>query len=368
MNLRLENIRHNYASTSFSFNGSIQNGMTGVFGYSGAGKTTLLNILCGIVVPKSGRISFNDKVFFDQKKKINLPVNKRNIGVVFQDNFLFPHLNIKRNLLYSDKYNKNKPMVVKYRDVIELLDLDNLLDKRPMELSGGERQRVSIGRALLSQPELLLLDEPFSNLDRKRRMQIISYLLMINEAFNIPMLIISHDLEDMLKLTQSLLVVKNGEIMASGKYLEIADSGLVPDIIEHKRFINIPEVYHSSIQVRESLNLFSFNEKLQDPMLKTNTQCFSSSLKGKKVRLGIYPDDIALTDRPVPSISIQNQMKGRVTKIRTINNSFFVTLDCGMELVAEVTRSAVDQMNICPGKTVYCLIKAKAIEVVHVFQ
>ncbi len=253
--------------------------------------------------------------------------------------------------------------------VLELLDIHHLLDKKPCQLSGGERQRVAIGRTLLSQPELLLFDEPFSNLDRDRRKQIISYLLKINHQFGIPLIIISHDLEDILKLTQSMLIINKGTVQAYGNYLDIADSGVANDIISHKRYINILELYHVTYNADEYINTFSTDKDFTMPLLKTNSSRFSNSqFRGKKVRLCIYPDDIALTCEPVKNISIQNQLKGTVRKISFKENSYFVTVNCGIDIVAEVTKSAIEKIGIQPGKSIYCLIKAKAIEIIYIYE
>ncbi len=369
MNLRIENIKHNFGAVHFHYNADISDSITGIFGFSGSGKTTLMNIIGGIETPKSGHIAFNNRVLFDRERKINLPENKRNIGIVFQDNYLFPHLNVQQNLLYSKPYVKDRKQVITFNTVVELLDIEPLLNKKPLQLSGGERQRVAIGRTLLSQPELLLMDEPFSNLDRNRRKQIISYLLKINNQFGIPLLIISHDLEDILKLTRSFLIINNGEVLAAGNYLDIADRGAAPDIISHKRYINILELYHTSYQEDENLNFFSTEKNLSKPLLKTNSNWFSNKqFQGRKVRLCIYPDDIALNGEPIENTSIQNQLKGIVSKIRYKDNSCFVTVDCGVDLVAEVTDSSVKKMQIEIGRPVYCLIKAKAIEVIHIFK
>ncbi len=166
------------------------------------------------------------------------PGKNRNIGYVFQENYLFPHLSVKKNLLFSKPYSKNKKQYISFEDVISLLDLVPLLNKKPRQLSGGERQRVAIGRALLSQPRLLLLDEPFSNVDCSKRKQIISYLLRINNHFKIPMVIISHHLEDILKLTRKIVVIENGKSINSGDVFNIIKNGENPELIKSKKFQN----------------------------------------------------------------------------------------------------------------------------------
>lgn len=368
MILTIDNIKHNYGNTQFNYNTEISDGITGIFGCSGAGKTTLMNILCGIQKPNSGKLIFGNNIFFDDEKKINIPENKRNIGVVFQNNYLFPHLNVKQNLLYSTPYIKKKKKIIKFDILIDLLDIGHLLKSNPCQLSGGECQRVAIGRTLLSQPQLLLMDEPFSNLDKKRREEIISYLLQINYSFGIPILIISHDLEDLLKLTRNLMVVHNGEIQFSGNYQKIANTNYISDIAPYEYYLNIFELYYISYNEKEGLYYFSTDFELKNLFLKTQSCLFYNNLiPGKKVRFTISPDNIVLNSDIIKNVSTQNQIKGKVKKIINKKNSYFITMDCGIDLVAKVTKAAINKMNIKVGNIIYCMIKANAVEVVHIY-
>lgn len=369
MKLNIINIKHDYSSVRFVYDAEIKNGITGVFGYSGSGKTTLMNIISGIETPKSGRLEFNDRVFFDSSAEINIPANQRNIGVVFQDNYLFPHLTIKKNLLYSSPYIKNKKTVMDFDSVVDLLDIKTLLDKKPYQLSGGERQRSAIGRALLSQPEMLLLDEPFSNLDRKRREQIISYLLRINNKYKIPLIIISHDLEDILKLTQYLLIIDKGRIEASGNYYDLMESGTVRDIIPSDDYKNILELTYSKYLEDEKLYAFSLNNETDSVLLKTTINKPGLSLSGgETVRFAVSSSDIVLTMKDISQTSIQNHIKGSVKKISCRDDSCYVTVDCGIDLVAELSRASVNKMKITKGDEIYCLIKAKAVDLIHIYK
>jgi molybdate transport system ATP-binding protein len=368
MKLHIDDIRLRLAENTFYFNVDVKDGITGIFGLSGAGKTTLMKIIAGIQNADSGRLTFNERVLFDKQKKINVPPNKRNMGVVFQESFLFPNLTVEKNLRYSEPYTKKQKKVIDFDSVIELLDIQNLLSKMPAQLSGGERQRSAIGRALLSQPRMLLMDEPFSNLDRDRRRQIISYLLEINRRFEIPLLIISHDLEDILKLTRSFIIIEQGSIRTAGNYLDIADSGTAPELISHKRFINVVELIHAEYKEEESLNCFSPDGNPANTVLTANSEYFADPLvRGRKVRLCIFPDDIALSKKPILDISIQNQLKGKITAFRGGSSSCFVSIDCGVELTAEITRQSQKEMRLEVGQDIYCLIKAKAVEIVHIY-
>ncbi|MEM9836973.1 MAG: ATP-binding cassette domain-containing protein [Bacteroidota bacterium] len=191
-------------------------GITGIFGPSGAGKTSLLHALAGIARPTSGLIQVGDHLLFHAERRINLPMEKRNIGYVFQEGRLFPHLNAQQNLRYGYYRSDNPPLA--FEEVVTLLRLAPLLDRKPDQISGGERQRIALGRSLLSSPELLLLDEPFSAVDQSLRQQIIPFLLDIQQRTHIPMLVVSHQLTDLLQLTQQLCLLKAGNSVAHGTY------------------------------------------------------------------------------------------------------------------------------------------------------
>ena len=369
MKLHLDNVKLRLGENDFLFNTEIQEGITGIFGPSGAGKTTLMKVIAGIETIQSGRLVFNDRVLSDMKKRHHVSPSRRNMGVVFQEHFLFPHLTVEKNLRYSEPYLKKRRKVIAFDAVVQLLDIQGLLSKMPFQLSGGERQRVAIGRALLSQPQMMLMDEPFSNLDRDRRRQIISYLLEINRRFEIPLLIISHDLEDILKLTRSFVILDRGCIRTTGHYLDIADSGAAPELISHKRFINVLELTHSHYDEAGRINYFVNNDASPPAVLAADSDSFAGKPdRGKTVRLCIFPDDIALSKRPISDISIQNQLNGKITGLKEHRSACFVFIDCGIPLTAEITLQSQKEMQLSVGKEIFCLIKAKAVEVVHVYR
>ncbi|MBN2716647.1 MAG: molybdenum ABC transporter ATP-binding protein [Deltaproteobacteria bacterium] len=365
MKLDIDQLQLTLGGLSFNYNASISGGIFGVFGVSGSGKSTLMRLICGIERAQQGRIVFNDSVLFDSQQRVHVPPHLRHIGVVFQEHHLFPHLTAEQNLRFGQKYAPRTH--ISLNDVVTLLDLSSLLQKKPAHLSGGERQRVAIGRALLQGPKLLLLDEPFSNLDRDRRRQIISYLLKIHHRFDIPLLIISHDLEDILKLTRALIIIEDRSIAAVGDYLHIAANGDAPHLISPKNFINTVELIHQRYLPKQRLNHFGLTPE-SAPLIVTNSSYFNDlQTGGNKVRLAIAPDDIALSRDTCSHISMQNQLRGKVTHILHMNDSFFVTVDCGIELISEIAPGALYQLDVKPGCELICLFKAKAVEVTHIF-
>lgn len=190
--------------------------VTGLFGASGAGKTSLVNMIAGLLRPDRGTISIDGETLDDTSKKIHVAVYRRRIGYVFQDARLFPHLDIRKNLDYGRRMNHLAEDAALWRRVTELLDIGHLLDRRPGKLSGGERQRVALGRALLTQPRLLLLDEPLGSLDEERKDDILPYLVRLRDEAGVPMVYVSHDASEMRKLASQIAIVQRGRVTAFG--------------------------------------------------------------------------------------------------------------------------------------------------------
>lgn len=235
---------------------SFSGGITGIFGPSGSGKTSLLHSISGITRPASGSITIEGRVVFDAKKKIHLSPEKRNIGYVFQEGRLFPHLNVERNLIYGLK--KHRKSKIPLSDVVNLLNLKHLLKNKPSQISGGERQRTALGRALLSSPDILLLDEPFSAVDSSLRNQIIPFIVHIHYKVNIPILVVSHDLPDILKLTNRLLVIRDGQSLGHGEYYDLLKNHKTATIFRNGALINLDEMMVSANTEESGLNRLEY--------------------------------------------------------------------------------------------------------------
>ena len=190
--------------------------VTGLFGTSGAGKTSLINMIAGLLRPDRGIIAIDGETLDDTSARTHVAVYRRRIGYVFQDARLFPHLDVRDNLDYGRRMNRLTENGAQWRRVTELLDIGDLLDRRPGKLSGGERQRVALGRALLSQPRLLLMDEPLGSLDEERKEEILPYLVRLRDEAGIPMVYVSHDPSEMRKLATQIAIIKRGRVTAFG--------------------------------------------------------------------------------------------------------------------------------------------------------
>ncbi|WP_426410119.1 molybdenum ABC transporter ATP-binding protein [Bradyrhizobium ganzhouense] len=201
-----------WLSASFSSEGRV----TGLFGASGAGKSSLINMIAGLLRPDRGTIVIDGETVDDTAAGIHVPTYRRRIGYVFQDARLFPHLNVAQNLDYGRRMNRLAEDPAQHKRVVELLDIGALLDRRPGKLSGGERQRVALGRALLSKPRLLLLDEPLGALDEARKLEILPYLVRLRDEANIPMVYVSHDVAELRQLATQIVMLRRGRVTSFG--------------------------------------------------------------------------------------------------------------------------------------------------------
>jgi molybdate transport system ATP-binding protein len=190
--------------------------VTGLFGASGSGKTTLVNMVAGLLRPDRGTIVIDGETLDDTATGTHVPAYRRRIGYVFQDARLFPHLNVAQNLDYGRRMNRLADDPALHKRIIDLLDIGDLLDRRPGKLSGGERQRVALGRALLSRPRLLLLDEPLGALDEGRKLEILPYLVRLRDEANVPMVYVSHDAAELRQLATQIVMLRHGEVTSFG--------------------------------------------------------------------------------------------------------------------------------------------------------
>ena len=186
--------------------------VTAIYGPSGAGKSTLLSIIAGITQPDSGRIVIDGECLFDSQARINKPIHQRKIGLVFQEGRLFPHLTVEHNLSYALNFTPVQNQQFQLKQIVELLELEALLKQKPHQLSGGEKQRVALGRALLSSPRLLMLDEPLASLDDRLKSQILPFLKLVSTEINIPMIYISHSKKEIMQITDNLIDIQLGKV------------------------------------------------------------------------------------------------------------------------------------------------------------
>lgn len=335
-------------------------GITGIFGPSGSGKTSLLHVIAGLAVPHYGSLSINGKTVFDSEKKINIPVEKRNIGYVFQEGRLFPHMTVKKNLLYGIK--KDGSNKLSFDDVVALLHLEHLLDSKPSHISGGERQRTALGRSLLSSPQLLLLDEPFSAVDVNLREQILPFLLEIHRIVKIPLLVVSHDIPDLLKLTNRLCILEQGKCIGHNDYHQLLRMPQLQDILGGASLIN--SVTLKVIKAANGDGLTVLSTADASNQLKVLCEKSHQPYKvGEEVKVFIKPDDIALSSEKLDNVTIQNQLLGTISEVIERQKRILCMVDVGFLLVVEITAQSLNRMEIKQGSKVWCLFKSVAIDV-----
>ncbi len=336
-------------------------GITGIFGPSGAGKSSMLHAISGLVKPDKGRISINERILFDTEKQINVPIDKRNIGYLFQEGRLFPHMSVERNLKYGIKAKTNS--VVNFDEVVHLLNLEHLLPSRPATISGGERQRTALGRSLLSSPDILLLDEPFSAVDTNLRKQILPFIIRIQKTVQLPILVVSHDLPDLLKLSGNLCLIKNGECAGHNEYYELLRSPEAAEMIKSNVLVNTinMEVIHQI--PGNKLTMLRWADDSREVIIKCDQKNKIYS-EGENVSAFIDADDIALSTQRLDHLSIQNQIKGTITDIIQQNAAELCVVDVGFKLVVKITEDSLKRMDLSKGSIVWCLFKSVAIDVV----
>jgi len=234
---------------SFSIDASFRSkvlGITALFGSSGAGKTSIINMVAGLARPDEGRICINGRELFDSEKGIDLPPEKRRIGYVFQEGRLFPHLSVRSNLCFGMHRTNSSDRYVDFDQIVQLLAIEHLLCRRPAGLSGGEKQRVAIGRALLTSPAMLLMDEPLASLDHARKAEVLPFIATLSREFSIPILYVSHSMNEILNLADDIVVLDSGRTVVAGSFDELISmqkntfSGIIEQIADNNG--SLPDV------------------------------------------------------------------------------------------------------------------------------
>ena len=331
-------------------------GVTALFGPSGAGKTTVITATAGLFRPDACRITVDGQVLADTRAGVWLPPERRGVGVVFQDARLFPHMSVATNLRFGMR--RAAPGPVRFDDVVELLGIGALLERRPHTLSGGERQRVAIGRALLAQPRLLLMDEPLASLDGARKAEILPYLTRLKTALRLPILYVTHAVEEVIQLADSLVLIEAGRVVGAGSLPDLAartdlplarrdDAGavLLCRVLEH-----VPD--------RALTRLEGGGETLWVPQMDLPV--------GAACRVRIPAREVILASRAPEAVSLHNIVPGTVRRIFGEAGRRSVLVEIALPsgaLLGRVTPDAVVRLGLVPGGPVLALIKSTSIEV-----
>jgi molybdate transport system ATP-binding protein len=332
-------------------------GLTALFGRSGAGKSSIVNAIAGLIRPERGRIVVDGSVLVDTERGIRAPTHRRRVGYVFQEGRLFPHLTVRQNLLFGRWFATGSPPSAGLDDVVDLLGIAPLLDRRPGRLSGGEKQRVAIGRALLASPRLLLMDEPLASLDARRKDEILPYLERLRDQASVPIVYVSHSVAEVTRLATTIVLVSEGRVRAVGPVQEVmgrAELYPLTGRFEAGAVLGVRVAAHDTRWTLTELT-GSFG-KLLVPRLDTPV--------GTALRVRIRARDVILATAAPTAISALNVLAGRVERLVPIEEGALeVQLRLGDErLLARVTRRSGEALGLTPGRQVYAVIKTVAID------
>lgn len=348
--------------------GSFGAGITAVFGPSGAGKSTLLGAIAGSVSPSTGEISLFGRTLVSTSEKVNLAPERRRVGFVYQDAALFPHMTVEKNIAYGHSLTPKEKQRLDPADLAELLAISHLKDRKPAELSGGEKQRVALARTLATSPELLLLDEPMSALDMRLRGIVLGYLKLVHRELAMPMIYVSHSISEVLAIADAAMVLNRGKVRAFD-----APRRLLGQVSASPVGTGSPA---------DDTADFTVDNILEGQVTESHTNGAAGKVRvgtaeltvptgyrqfGEKVVVAIGSQEIIVaTERPV-GISARNVLAGTISSIDGDDQRRVVTVDCGAELMAEVTVSATSELGLRTGKEVYLVIKSSSITVMDAF-
>jgi molybdate transport system ATP-binding protein len=349
----------------------LADGMLGVYGPSGSGKSTLLHLLAGLVRPTTGSITLNGTILADPRKRIFIPPHKRQVSLVFQDNRLWPRKTVLQNISYGYQLAPGSARKFSPGEIASFLQIEPLLNRQAAELSGGEQKRVAIARAILCFPKLLLLDEPTAGLDPKLIDQILPLLKRVAQLTRIPMIIVSHQLSELLSLTDHLLLMRDGKRIAQGRFMELVQDeatfnrlnlsepvNVLPMVVDHQDAVAGLTVmrWRGSAAIASEAGRYPVRGVIE-PAYAVG-QCVNGLLR---------PSDITLAMSPAETITMQNRLPGVIQKVITQGNRHFCMVQIHPDahvpgVLVEVTQQAICDFALRPGLRTWCLFKASAMQ------
>jgi molybdate transport system ATP-binding protein len=348
---------------NFVFQGQFSSSskVTGLMGPSGSGKTSILLALAGVLRPQKGSIRVEGRDFFDSGQGINLPPEERRLGVVFQDDLLFPHLSVRDNLLFGYRRTVETQRKLKPEEIFALLDLEPLLDRGVGDLSGGEARRVALGRALLTSPCLLLLDEPLTGLDLMLRDRLLAYLLRLKNELDIPMIYVSHNFSDLSLLADESVLLTVEQAGKNGKRSRVAAFGdpfrILPVTGQFSSAGGVENLIRGEV-VEARPGCGCAVVKSGDLLIRIP---LNDNYVGAECYVTIRADEIILAVESLPRVSARNVWTGRIEEIIYLENMALVTVNVGRKIRAEVTLEAARELGLRPGMIVHALVKVRSM-------
>jgi molybdate transport system ATP-binding protein len=336
-------------------------GFTILFGASGAGKTTLLDCVAGLITPDGGRIAIGERVLFDLTQRENVPIRQRRVGYVFQTLALFPHLTVEQNVEYGLANFSNAERKRRVSFILESFRIPHLAGRSAQEISVGESQRAALARTLVTDPEVLLLDEPLAALDSPTKAQIIDDLRAWNQAHNIPILYVTHSRDEVFALGERVLVLDAGRVVAQGTPHEVLTAPQLETVAQLAGFENIFDVTVETVHPdRGTMTCrIAMSERSERSAMQTvlmETPLVRASV-GTSLRLGIRAGDILLATSPPIGLSARNVLPGRIASLERRDVIVSARVHCGVEMEVHLTLAARDALELTPGKEVWLVVK-----------
>jgi len=327
-------------------------GFTILFGASGSGKTTLLDCIAGLTIPDSGAITVGSKKFFDAPTRRTVPVSERNVGYVFQELALFPHLTVEANVGYGLNRSSHIDRGRRVKAILNAFRIGALVDRRPSKISGGERQRVALARALVTDPCILLLDEPLAALDGATKAHILDDLRDWNREHRIPILYVTHSREEVFALGERVLVLDQGRILAQGSPHEVMSAPRQEMVAQLAGFENIFDATVVSVHEDRgtmTCRLGSSTVEMETPLIRTNV--------GATLRIGIRAGDVLLATVRPEGLSARNVIAGKVISLACRDVIIAARVDVGIEIEVHLTLAARDALHLSAGREVWLVVK-----------
>ncbi len=348
-------LRHAFGDFALDVAFSAPAGVTALFGRSGSGKTTVVNAVAGLLRPAEGRIAVGDRVLFDSAAGINLPTHKRRLGYVFQEGRLFPHLSVAQNLTYGARFAPTAPDPAQMARVIEMLGIGPMLARRPAALSGGEKQRVAIGRALLSAPRLLLMDEPLAALDEARKIEIMPYLEQLRDETDIPILYVSHALAEVARLATTIVVLDHGRVRRAGPAEAVLSD---PDLVSVFGLREAGSILQARVVRHHADGLSELETSAGRLFLPQVAASVGSSL-----RVRIFAHDVLVSRHHPKGLSALNILPGTITALHEGKGpGVLVQITSGKErILARLTRRSARALDLHEGADCYAIVKSVSV-------
>ncbi len=347
-------VRKRFADFQLDMSANFPPGIMVVFGPSGSGKTTLLNCIAGLDKPEEGEIVLNGRPLFSSSKGVNLPPERRRIGYMFQESLLFPHLSVADNIGFGYKLTPLELRRIHPNQLVELLELGPLIERKPESLSSGERQRVVLARALATSPDLLLLDEPLSSLHMSIKGRILRYLKALHRELSIPMVYVSHSISEVLALGHKALIVNGGKQVAFDEPRKVLSQPGAAPAMDVESLENLFDVELVEQRPDSGITLARLDgATIALPLVEGET--------GKVISIAIRAADIIIASERPQGISARNILAARVEELNQVGNQVLVHADAGRSWVAEVTPDAVSALGLREGQEVYLVVKSSSI-------